>query len=374
MKQVFIVSLISAILIFGCMATSACEGDAAQSCNSNGTCISGFVDASYGGNLDESLDSFGFDQAEVDIARCFGKHGYMQVDLEWVNDGGEWTAGAEQGFLVYKTGCKHDLAFTMGKFNAPIGFELLDAPDMYQYSHALVFDHGLPTNLTGAMVTLSPAEGVDVAAYFVNGWDNDVRHVKGPKTFGGRLAYTMGDLFTIGFSGITGRQTDTWMEENPIVHTFTDSSGTDMEIIVPGEIEISATSDRTVIDIDVTYTPMADLLIGGEFNMGTVTVVGTETESEWKGIMGMGHYDFTPLLGLTVRYDWFDDPDNHAFDGTVAESRTAITIAPTFALGDGMGALIEFRLDSSSEEVFTDSDGVAKSSTSSVALEMTYSF
>jgi hypothetical protein len=33
-----------------------------------------------------------------------------------------------------------DLEFSMGKFNAPIGFEAVDAPDMYQFSHSLRID------------------------------------------------------------------------------------------------------------------------------------------------------------------------------------------------------------------------------------------
>ncbi|MCH7859583.1 MAG: hypothetical protein IID14_07795 [Candidatus Marinimicrobia bacterium] len=40
-------------------------------------------------------------------------------------------------------------SITIEKFSASIRFELLDAPDMYQYSHSLVFDDALPTNLRG---------------------------------------------------------------------------------------------------------------------------------------------------------------------------------------------------------------------------------
>ena len=65
----------------------------------------------------------------------------------------------EQGYVTRSRAGSQDLEgnypiLTFGKFNAPIGFELLDAPDMYQYSHSLVFSRGLPTNLTGAMLAM----------------------------------------------------------------------------------------------------------------------------------------------------------------------------------------------------------------------------
>ncbi len=54
--------------------------------------------------------------------------------------------------------------------------------------------------------------------------------------------------------------------------------------------------------------------------------------------------------------------------------RQALTVSPTFALGDGMGALVEFRTAFSDEKVFVDGAGQPAKSTSGLAFEMTYSF
>lgn len=314
--------------------------------------VSGFIDASYSGNLDLGTDTFGLDQAEVDLVRGFGERGGLRADLEWVKNGDEWELSAEQGYLDYVPAFAPKMTFTLGKFNAPIGFELLDAPDMYQFSHSLVFDHGLPTNLTGVMVTVAPTELVDVKAYVVNGWDNNDLGGAGPKTVGGRVGYSLGERGGVGVSAIGGK-----------VMSYAKGVGSSF--------------DRTVLDVDVTLTPAPGLLLGGEVNLGFLdfgtSVDGSTLDGSWTGALLMAHYDFNEWLGLTGRFDWFDDPDQFVFRDA-GDNRTAITLAPTFVLGDGMGALIELRIDSSNEDVFDDGDGGVKSSTTSAAFEMTYSF
>jgi hypothetical protein len=66
--------------------------------------------------------------------RSLGERGGLRADLEWVKSGAEWALAVEQGYLDYLPSFAPALTFTLGRFNAPIGFELLDAPDMYQFS------------------------------------------------------------------------------------------------------------------------------------------------------------------------------------------------------------------------------------------------
>lgn len=317
------------------------------------TSVSGFVDASYAGNIDTKEETFGLDQVEVDVIRAVGDQVVLRADLEWVKDGEQWDTAAEQGFLTYNPSFLPELDFSLGKFNAPIGFELLDAPDMYQYSHSLVFDHCLPTNLTGALfdVTLTPKLGV--LAYVANGWDRNQEH-NDVKTYGGRVGYSLGELGSFGVSALSG-------------YEGVDSLGV-------------RTDKRTVVDVDVTLTPVENLLVGGEVNLGTVDSGSDDVDDmTWTGFLVMAHYDFNEWLGLTGRFDMVDDPDAYIFGGyaqgePLEETRSSFTLAPTFVLGEGMGALIELRIDSSSEDVFVDSDGEAQGNTTSVAFEMTYTF
>ncbi|MBZ0265534.1 porin [bacterium] len=324
----------------------------------NSTTISGFVDASYSGTIAKSSDTFGLDQVELDIARCINENAYLRADLEWVNDGaGGSSVDFEQGFLQYSFPNLEMLTFTLGKFNAPIGFELLDAPDMYQFSHSLLFDYGLPTNLTGLMCSAPLGMGLDLSVYAVNGWDQNT-DINGTKTFGGRLGFMDEHFGGFGVSYISGVD------------------------------DTSQTTVKSVLDVDVTCTLIENLLIGAEYNMGTIDD-GTN-DYGWSGFMVMSHYDFMDWMGLTLRYDMFMDSDTYIFEVKNDEgvdlfnsagqplfseqTRSSFTLAPTFVLGEGLGALIEYRMDMSSEDVFTDNTGKSEASTSMIAFEMTYTF
>ncbi len=309
--------------------------------------VSGFVDASYSTNLDLKRDTFGLDQAEVDLTYGFADRGGLRMDLEWLKDGETWAADVEQGYLEYTPEPLPGVTFTFGRFNAPIGFELLDPNEMYQFSHALVFDYAIPSNLTGVMVAGAPAERLDLRAYLVNGWDNNDLEGPGPKTAGGRAAVSFGDLGGAGFSALNGTQWDRSASSAVRLH-------------------------RTVLDLDFTLTPRERLLIGGEANHGFGEIGGVDMT--WTAFMIMSHYDFNAWAGLTGRFGWFDDPHGVVFDPGVSQTRTAVTVAPTFVLADGLGALVEVRVDSSTEDVFADSHGKLKGSTTEVALEVTGSF
>ncbi|MYH19723.1 MAG: outer membrane beta-barrel protein, partial [Gemmatimonadetes bacterium] len=243
---------------------------------------------------------------------------------------------------------------------APIGFELLDAPDMYQYSHSLVFSRGLPTNLTGAMLAINLSGGMDVVVHLTNGWDNNV-DANSNKMFGGRLGYSHEDMGGIGFSAMRG----------------------DQEITVLNSAVEDPVSNLTVYDIDLTLTPAPGLIIGGEYNYGRRELEIWDSETKWNGYMVMAHYSLTDVMGLTGRYDYFNTSTRtvtssapgliHTFESD--KTHQALTVAPTFALTDGLGFLMELRRDFADAAVFGDPDeGEQEKSMVNFAFEMTYSF
>ena len=343
-------ALLAALMLAAFPAAAQENGDSAVSGLVE---ISGFVDASYTySNLDDS-NTFGLDQVEIDLSRNLGDIGSLRADLEWVSDGeGGFTLDAEQGYVTLDLGMGRGEGnyptLTFGKFNAPIGFELLDAPDMYQYSHALVFDNGLPTNLTGAMLSMDLGGGIDVVVHLTNGWDQNV-DANTNKMIGGRLGYSHEEMGGIGFSAMRG-------DEEGLV------------------------GNLTVYDVDLTLTPSTRLIIGGEYNNGKTELDQVDVENSWNGFMVMAHYSLNDVMGLTGRYDYFSwetsriaarriGAQDHP-PGNVEVSQQALTIAPTFALTDGLGFLMELRRDFSDDEIFGDGE----KSMVNFAFEMTYSF
>jgi len=312
--------------------------------------ISGFVDASYS-DLPDAEGTFSLDQVEIDIEKKLEDNLSLRADINYLTGMTQsFTNIVEQGFLTYSSDALRGAELTFGKFNAPIGFELLDPVDMYQFSHSLVFDNGLPTNLTGLMGHYAFSEMVDASLYMVNGWDNNADNNTG-KTVGGRIGITPAKGVNVGISAITGS---------------VETAG-------------NTADKRTVIDIDATITMIENLTIGAEYNSGTEdksSNVTSGNDAKWTGYLIMGHYEFNDRYGLTLRYDYFNDKDAIKLANLtpkVKVKQSSITVSPTISLGENAGMLLEYRRDKSSEKVFNDG-GTATDSSDSYAVEFTYSF
>ena len=132
--------------------------------------FAGFVDMSYshtntnddGGN--ESDNSFGVDQVEIDWLFNFGKV-TARVDLEYEgdltnNNGDKDLLQVEQAFASYDLG--NGLVITGGRYESGLGLEDKEPTGLYQYSTAYTLD--------GETISVLPqyAQGVK-AAYTSNG-------------------------------------------------------------------------------------------------------------------------------------------------------------------------------------------------------------
>lgn len=319
---------------------------AAESCcpPEDGLKISGFVDASYSGQLDQGNSGFRLDQVEVDFQQRTAGDLVLRADLESDGDG---NLGLEQGWLKLPLPLLKDLSLTVGKFNAPMGVELLDAPDMLQFSHSLLFDNGLPTNLSGALVEGPLVGPVDFKLFVVNGWD--VNDESNPShSLGGRLGADLGRFGGLGLSFISGREDG---------------------------VKSGGPEDLQVVDLDYLAKLRDNLLLFAEVNLGKVKPVGGESLA-WTGWMLGGHLDFTSVWGCTLRLDQLQDTDGVLFGlvGTEAQTRSSLSLALTAAAGPGRTVLLEGRLDSSDQDAFQDRDGQVDSSRLGLALEFTQSF
>lgn len=301
--------------------------------------MSGFGTASYSGDFDQRHPGFRVDQVELDATRAAGPQGSMRADLEWTSNGEEWSAVVEQAWLSYQPKAITWLALTAGRFNAPIGYESLDAPDMLQITHALVFNFCTPANLTGVMAKCAIGSAADAKLYVANDWERNAENNAVP-TFGGRVGGSRGPL-SGGVSAISGMR------------------------------DASQSARTTVFDVDFSYAPMPRLSLGGEMNYGQVSDGGTHS---WSGLLAVVHWQWRPDLGFTGRFDWLDDPDDLLVaNGRVAE-RSEITGAAVVTLAPGMRAMAELRRDQAVDDLYRGHDGSMKRSRLSGALNVTFSY
>jgi hypothetical protein len=155
--------------------------------------------------------------------------------------------------------------------------------------------------------------------------------------------------------------------------------GRGLSLITGPEQDDNDDDYRTVFDTDLTIQLIPSLVIGVEFNYGweeNAALGGGN--AKWIGGLLTGHYKFTDIIGLTFRFDIFDDKDGARLpnDNPAVRQQTAyaLTLAPIFALADNVRLLFEFRYDKSNRDVFQKDNGRFRDDIFSVAVEFTYSF
>ncbi|SDM27648.1 porin [Siphonobacter aquaeclarae] len=264
--------------------------------------------------------------------------------------GGNSTALAiKQMYLTYKFSPKFSI--TAGQFGTHIGYEVIDAPVNYNYSLSNLFNNG-PFYHIGAKAQYSFSDKAYLMAGVVNNIDalNDNNKAKA------------------------------------IISQFFFSPATNWNVYINwiGSNEVSAVGKTpsgnfySLFDLTTTYQITEKFYMGLNAAYGTNKTSGVSPTPKWGGAAIYSNYAFTPVFGLGVRYEYFDNKkgDRAVRNGDgLGTSVNSLTITGNFTLADGHLLLKpEFRLDSypkvsGSTQKFEDSDGkFTKSSQSTLGL------
>jgi hypothetical protein len=256
------------------------------------------------------------------------------------------------------------LALSFGRFDTPYGYERHDAPFNLTASTSEVQRFGRPQSMTGLTASYQFAPWLDVMGWIVNRWENEttedpLEDNNRDKSFGGRIGFTPlqgNQLLNFGLGGWWGPERD----DNNHNH-------------------------RWIVDVDVTWSPIARLLLAGEFVYGGESGLAdrrvgvpfaapavTDRDARWLGLYALAHYDLFDWLGLSFRYGYFKDYDG-ARTGVeqVLQSWTVtpilhlsrlvpdlrplgVTYARTRHPLDWVDVRFEYRLNTSNKHVFSD--------------------
>src|SRR5690606_251787 len=102
----------------------------------------------------------------------------------WGNDPREaWALPQVYGEVAY-----HNLSVIMGHFLSPLGYETVQAPGNFFYSHSFAFNHARPFTHTGAMATWD-RDDLTLYGGWVAGNDTAFELVDGGSAFLGGFRY-----------------------------------------------------------------------------------------------------------------------------------------------------------------------------------------
>jgi hypothetical protein len=256
------------------------------------------------------------------------------------------------------------LALSFGRFDTPYGIERHDAPLNLTATTSEAQRFGRPQSLTGFQAAYQFAPWLDATAWVANRWENETTEDpfednNRDKSFGGRIGFTPlhgTRLLNFGVGGWWGPERSNDNKHN-----------------------------RWIVDADVTWTPIARLILAGELVYGGEDSVSfrrrglpfpaaavSKRDVNWLGLYALAHYDVTGWMGLSFRYGFFDDYQgartgveqvlqSWTFTPILHLSRLVpglrplgVTYARTRHPLDWVDIRFEYRLNRSSKPVFSD--------------------
>jgi hypothetical protein len=253
---------------------------------------------------------------------------------------------------AYITGTHGKLTLDFGKFVTPIGAEVIETKDNWNYSRGILFTWAIPFYHFGGRATYAVNDKVSLAAYVVNGWNN-VRDNNTAKS--------------VGFVG-TFKPTSKW---------------TLVTNLLVGKEVASTDQSRTLLDGILTFNVNDDFALMANYDFGKDygpnLLPGVRgAEADWQGIAGYFKAKVSDKITISNRYEWFDDRAGF-MTGTAQElqSYTATAMIPW----EGASFWAEYRRDWSNADVFhTTSTGLfaptqgIRAYQNTITLGLTYGF
>jgi hypothetical protein len=328
--------------------------------------VSGFVDAYYEYNfnkVDPQLRSFDVQHntlslslAEIALEKKatpksrvgfrvdldFGKTAEIVASLEPASDGLMIYQNIQQAYLSVAPADKVTVDF--GKFVTPIGAEVIESYDNWNYTRSILFGYAIPFYHVGLRAQIAPSDHFSVTGFLVNGWNNG-SETNNAKTY----------ALSVGASG------DKWSWFGNVM------SGPEVSTNAQGD---PANETLTIWDTTLTVHATSRLSGMGNFDYGTWAAEGEDMS--WYGFALYLKFQATETWDLVGRYEWVND-SNGGFM-TIGQKAQSYTLTSDHDLFDGLKARLEYRLDKTQDPYFDKSNGTLSDTQSTLAAGVVYNF
>lgn len=347
-----------------------------------GPTVSGFVDFGYSYNFngrranayrgfDVNANSFILQNAEAVVSGKTDEDVAYRVDVNYGNDAS--VQNVFDGFAPATSQVNLQQAYvssicpltggtvTFGKFVTFHGAEVIEAKDNFNMSRGLLFNFAIPLTHTGIKWDKGFSDGKWTTMLgLVNGWDVMRDNNKG-KSIHAAVGYVPSSKVSINVSGTHGPEQAATVPPTPSTEKNARSLVDTVIKVVP--------SDKLTLVLNHDW--------GVEEGLANKPDQGTQN---WSGIAGYVNYAFNEEKSLAVRYETFTDEGsrlltdvdaNGAFDDEVTMNSLTLTLQ---CKKNAVTTRLEYRMDSSDEDVFVDKDGMADDSQNTLGLQWIYAF
>jgi hypothetical protein len=274
------------------------------------------------------------------------------------------SAAIKQAYFTYRIVPK--LSVTVGQFGTHIGYEVIDAPLNYNYSLSNLFNNG-PFYHIGLKAAYAFNDKTSLMLGVVNNWDNLTDNNK-QKSLIGQFAFKPLNTWAVYLNWIGGYGDDAYLS------TLVDA----------GTLPTACNNyQRNLFDLTTTYQVTPKFFVGlnaayGWYNFhdsGAEQAISTlfdSTSPDWGGAALYTNYAFTDVLGLGVRYEYFNDKHGVRYLHTSNNSLT-VTTPITLAAGK-LQVKPEFRLDVAPSAYYENSLGTGTDRQSTLGVAFIYKY
>ena len=252
----------------------------------------------------------------------------FRVDLDygpvakWVHasdpEGVDVMQNIQQAYVEYLAPVGKGLTFDVGKFVTPIGAEVIEAKDNWNYSRSLLFSWAIPYYHMGVRAGYSPNDKVSLLGWVVNGWNN-TKDNNSRKSYGAELGVKPTGALSLVANYMGGP------EQNDDPNDW-----------------------RHVFDATATYTLTKTLSAMANYDYGKDTVGGLGVS--WQGVALYLKEQATPIFAVIPRYEYYNDKDG--FTTGTAQKVQEFTLPAEVKHKDGLFTRFEYRRDWSDVNFF----------------------
>lgn len=268
------------------------------------------------------------------------------------------------------------VTLTLGNFNTFLGYEVISPAANFNYSTSYMFSYG-PFSHTGLKADIALSDELSLALAIMNPTDmtetNFMRTIPGISntyTLGAQLGYT-NDTGGAWLNFLFGDQDGSLDEDDPGLQTGVTSGGSLFQVDLTTGWDIT---DAFYLGLNTTFLTAAV----GETFTGTAVEDLTGDASTFLGFALYPQLALSDPTAIGLRFEYFAEGNGGvgaigAYDANGDGSVIDITLSLNHSIGN-LTFIPEFRVDLTSEDAFTSTDGTATSTLPTFNLAGIYSF
>ncbi|MEM9721769.1 MAG: outer membrane beta-barrel protein [Bacteroidota bacterium] len=294
--------------------------------------------ASNGTSFADQHNSVSLGMVNLILEKTFGKATFVG-DVS-VGPRSSASIGKEVGIqnLYISYAFTDDLTFSMGYMGTFVGYEVISPTANFNYTTSYLFTNG-PFQNAGLKLEYAISDKVGVMVGLFNRWNAFDADDFGLSDFGAQLSVSPVEGWDAYLNFITG----------------------------PGETEV---------DLTTTFQASDDFLIGLNAAIFTaddnnLPVYGAVPD--FAGVALYLNYSVSDAAALGLRYEYFSTQENEITEPFTEYNVNAVTFSANLGAGP-LTFIPEIRLDSASEDIFSDGDGDATGSTFQALLAAVFAF